>query len=387
VRIRETREGVTRPLIIATLMRAEGDTGVQTHVRTVMEALRSETGPVELITPYSAPRWQVYPIFALRRIIDPLWKTASVCWYRYWHATFVHMMLHRRLASGEACTVYAQCPLSAHAALRARVNRAQRVVMVVHFNVSQADEWASKGMIKHDGVIAERIRAFEARVLPQLDGIIHVSNFMAQALQRRVPAIAEVASAIVPNFIVDPGPRADRPLERDLLCIGTLEPRKNQRYAIEILAAAKRLGTQFKLTLVGDGPDHGALKAVARDLGVATQVYFAGRVADGAVLFEHHRACLHVAKIENLPLTLIEALSRAKPIFATSTGGVSELFEDGVEGRYLPLEDAAAAATLILKGFRDAAWLACAGVSARSRFISRFESRIVSRHLSQFLQL
>ena len=267
MRNRETRDGVTRPLIIATLMRAEGDTGVQTHVRAVMEALRSETGMVELVTPYNAPRWQVYPIFALRRIIDPLWKTASVCWYRYWHAAFVHMMLRRRLAGGEPCTVYAQCPLSAHAALRARVNRAQRVVMVVHFNVSQADEWAGKGMIKHDGAIAERIRTFEARVLPQLDGIIHVSNFMAQALQRRVPASAEVASAIVPNFIVDPGPRADWPLEGDLLCIGALEPRKNQRYAIEILAAAKRLGTQFKLTLVGDGPDRGGQGSGARSRG------------------------------------------------------------------------------------------------------------------------
>src|SRR3569833_856731 len=41
----------------------------------------------------------------------------------------------------------------------------------------------------------------------------------------------------------------------DLINIGTLEPRKNQRYLIEVLVRTTHKGHPYTLTLVGDGPD------------------------------------------------------------------------------------------------------------------------------------
>lgn len=377
------------PLIVATVMRKHGETGVQTHVRHAARALAADGRAVEVLTPFDAPRALVWPVFGLRRLIDPLSGPASVWWYRHWHARFLQGLLRRRLADGAPCTVYAQCPPSAAAALAARRSPAQRVVMAVHFNVSQADEWAGKGRIAADGVLARRIRAFEAALLPRVDGLVHVSDFMRRELGARIPAAASRPGVVVPNFVPDQarmGAQAPAEPEADLLAIGTLEPRKNQAYALAIVAAARDAGRRLTLTLAGDGPDRAALEAQARTLGIADRVCFAGFVPDAAALFARHRAALHVATLENLPLALVEALAWGRPVFALPVGGVPEVFDDEVEGRYLPAGDAPAAAARIAEWLDAPHRLRAAGAAARLRFAGRFSEAAAGARLAAFLR-
>lgn len=360
---------------------------MQTHVRAFLAWAGARSLPVGLSTPFDSPRWLAYPVFALRRLIDPLHKPASVWWYRHWHALFLRLALRRKLSAGEPCTVYAQCPLSADAALRARLAPTQDVVMVVHFNNSQADEWAGKGMIQPGGGLFAAIRRFEAEVLPQLDGLVFVSAFMRQQVVERIPATAALPYRIVPNFLADPGHVAEQPVApaRDLICIGTLEARKNQRYALEIVAAAARRGRRLSLTIVGDGPDRGMLQARAAELGIAQDVSFAGFVRNAAQLIGGHAACLHVAVLENLPLTLIEALACGVPVFAPAVGGVPEVFDDGLEGRLIPLDDAEKAAARIIEWLDDEAAMRSAETLARARFLQRFEAGKLGARLHEFL--
>ena len=42
-------------------MRQEGETGLQTHVRSLLDYLQASGQATEVFTPYRAPRWQVYP--------------------------------------------------------------------------------------------------------------------------------------------------------------------------------------------------------------------------------------------------------------------------------------------------------------------------------------
>lgn len=373
------------PLIVATLLRAQGDTGVQTHVAAFAAYARAQGRAVEVVTPFAAPRALVLPVFGLRRVIDPLSGPASVWWYRHWHARFLQQALRRRLADGAPCTVVAQCPLSAAAALQARRSPAQRVMLVVHFNVSQADEWAGKGRIAADGALARRIRALEADTLPRTDGVVFVSDFIRRELVARIPALDGVPHAVVPNFVAPPAV-ADAGDDGDLLCIGTLEPRKNQRHALAIVAAARDLGQRLRLTLAGDGPDRAALEAQAQALGIADRVRFAGFVRQAALLFASHRASLHVATLENLPLALVEALAWSRPVFAAPVGGIPELFDDGVEGRAIPLDDPRAAALAIVEWLNAPERLRAAGAKARQRFDARFSAEAAGRRLLEFLE-
>ena len=374
------------PLLIATIMRPDGDTGVQTHYRAYMAYLNKRTLPVRLVTPFDSPKWQSYPVFAMRKLLGLMSGDASVWWYRYWHAFFLRHVLRRVLSNAHSCVVYAQCPLSAEAALRARSSEKQRIAMVVHFNISQADEWVGKSNITVDGSLFKSIREFETTVLPRLDGLVFVSEFMRRELLMRIPRIENVPFRIIPNFLRDPILSIkNSPLLGDLICIGTLETRKNQRYAIEIVAAAKQMGYSLNLTLVGDGPSRSKLESLCNNLGVATQVNLVGFVKNASCLFSQHHACLHVAQIENLPLTLIEALAYGTPIFAPAVGGIPEVFDDGIEGRFIPLDDAQLAASLILEWLDSETILKQAGTAARTRYLASFEETHVAIKLTNFL--
>lgn len=375
-----------RPIVIASMMREQGETGVQTHVRAVRDWLERHGRPVQLITPFNCPRWLVYPVFGLRRLMDRVSKPASVWWYRHWHAVFLRCALRKRLASGEPCVIYAQCPLSANAALRARVAPSQKVAMVVHFNLSQADEWADKGAILRDGGYFRSIQMFEARVLPNVDGLIYVSDFMRRVLERRIPALSRMPSRVIPNFLDDPGEPYARNQQTDLITVGTLEYRKNQRYALEIVHAAKGLGRTVTLTVVGDGPDRTRLELLAVELGIDSQVRFAGFVSHAATLMPAHRGCLHVARMESFGIVLIEAMARGLPVFSPDEGGMPEVFEEGVQGRLIPLDDPATAARLILQWLDDNQAMEAAQIAARKRFLERFEADRVATELAGFLE-
>lgn len=370
-------------IIIATILRPEGDTGVQTHFSAYKSYLNANNRHCKLVTPYCAPLWQVYPAFALRTLLR---GETSVWWYRYWHAFFLRQALKRCLQSGDSCVIYAQCPLAAEAALSARVSAKQRVVMVTHFNVSQADEWAGKGLIANDGQLYRSIQRFEADVLPKLDGLVFVSDFMKRELIKRIPALTKVTSIVVPNFLPDPGlPEARQPMV-DLISIGTLEARKNQRYLLEIVAALREQGNPLTLTIVGDGPDRLMLEAKAKVMKIDDLVRFAGFVSNAAEQIAFHKACIHVATIENLPVTLLEALARGRPVFAAPVGGVPEVLGDGAAGLALPLNDAHAAARIISDAMSNQEWLVTAGVAARERFLKDYASDVAAKKLTAFLE-
>lgn len=380
---------MTRPIIIATVLRRTGETGVHTHFRTWSDWLEKtgRTTPT-LVTPYDRYKWLVYPVFAVRRLVAPLSGTFGLWWYRYWHQLFLYLNMKTTLADGRACVIYAQCPMSAQAALTARVSPTQRVVMIAHFNISEAEEWAGKGIIAHDGRLFRGIQAFEARVIPLVDQLVFVSAFMQQNIYLRIPKTSVVDAKVIPNFISES--RTDGISQSkigDLICVGTLERRKNQRYALEIAAAARQHGHPLRLTLVGGGPDRAALVKEAQALGVESDVVFTGHVNDVAHLMASHRACLHVSHMESFGIVLIEAMSQGLPVFASRVGGVPEVFNDGIEGRFIPLDDAAAAARIVEQWLCRPAALEAASASARTRFKGHFETGKVALELVEFLML
>jgi len=374
-------------IVVATVLRPEGETGVQSHFNTLLTQLGDQVDAAR-VTPFDAPAVLAYPVFAIRKLVDPVSGSASVWWYRYWHYVFLKLALRSKLRRIGDAVVYAQCPLSAKAALEVRPHTRIRVVAVVHFNISQADEWAEKGRIPHGGTVFRRIRKLEERVLPQVDGLVFVSQFMRQELQRRIPALCAVPSVVVPNFVSDPGPRITNSAEivADLITVGTLEPRKNQSFLIRVLAECASLGKRYSLSVVGDGPDRGRLEKLAAELGVSEQVRFLGFRRDVSKLMGAHRAYCHAATVENMPLTLIEALSNGLPILAAPTGGIPEVFSDEVEGLYWPLDDASAASQKLISLLGSEERLLAMSSAARLRFEGGFEAKRVAAKTLNFLR-
>jgi glycosyltransferase involved in cell wall biosynthesis len=380
-------DAVPPPVLVATLMREQGDTGVQTHFVAFARHLQAVGRQVEIVTPYGQDARWFYPLYGLRFVLQAFHGGLGVWWYRYSRLLALRWRLWRRMRHAGPCLVYAQCPVSAAAALTARRGAHQKVALVVHFNVSQADEFAGQGFMAPGSWVWRSIRKFEAATLPRLDGVVFVSRFMREQLLNRIPALGAVEHAEIPNFVTSPaeGGALVREARRRLIAIGTLEPRKNQQHLLRAFAGAARQLAGLELTLAGDGPDRRMLQALAVELGVADRVRFLGHVGSAARLLPQHDAYIHTAKLENLPIAIIEAMSCGLPVFACPVGGIPELIEDGVQGRYLPLDDADAAGAILHLTLRDTVLCERMARAAALKFSQSFETREVAGRLLNFL--
>jgi glycosyltransferase involved in cell wall biosynthesis len=381
----ESPEEASRPLIIATTLRTEGITGVHTHVRQLRRYLEACDAPPTLLTPFSWGRRLTVPVFGLRLALDRCSGPASVAWYRHWHEAFLYQALRRHLAKIGDCVIYSQGPLEARAALRARRGPHQRVIMAVHFRISQANEWADKKRIKDNGAAFRAIRQVEREVIPQVDGLVYVSRWARTALLSWLPEAAGVPSAVIGNFVAPLHPQpAQEPLG-DLVTTGNLDIVKNHRYLLDVLAEARRGGRSLTLDVFGEGPCRKDLLQQTRSLALEGQVRFHGFRSDVRDFLPRYRAYVHASYSESSSLAIIEAMAAGLPIVAGNIGPISELCDDGAEARFWSLNDPGqAAATLINLLDSKPARLAAAS-AARQRFRQDFDADVIAPRLRSFL--
>jgi glycosyltransferase involved in cell wall biosynthesis len=118
-----------------------------------------------------------------------------------------------------------------------------------------------------------------------------------------------------------------------LLCVARLVPRKG---LADLIAAVARPGLPAcTLTIVGEGRLRSRLESLARSLGIADRVVFAGQL-QGDALSSCYRAadCFVLPSLaESFSMSLLEAMASGLPVVAARTGGIPELVADGVNGR------------------------------------------------------
>jgi len=374
------------PLVIATILREEGNTGVQTHVRQLRQFLDGRGGRTTLVTPFSWGKALTVPVFGVRLVLERCSGSANVAWYRHWHELFLRNALRRSLHGLGPCTVYAQCPLAARAALRARQGPHQRVVMAVHFRISQADEWADKKQIKRGGTLFRAIRKVEREVVPQVDGLMYVSQWARDALTAWLPEAATVPSAIIGNFVEPAKPSAGQERLGDLVTIGHLEPVKNHRFMLEVLAEANRAGRSYTLDIFGEGPLHSDLLRQTHELGLVDQVRYRGYRKDVRDFLPRYRVYVHASYSESSSLAIIESMAAGLPIVAANIGPIAELCDEGVEARFWPLDDVSKAAATLIDLLENESARSKAAAAASERFRRDFDASLLAPRLLSFLQ-
>ncbi len=119
-----------------------------------------------------------------------------------------------------------------------------------------------------------------------------------------------------------------------LLCVGRLCPAKGQHILLEACALLLTQGRDFRLVLVGDGPDKDSLEDLACQLDVQSHVTFAGAMGQDEVLKYYTRADIFVLPsfAEGVPVVLMEAMAMEIPCVSTRITGIPELIFHGEEG-------------------------------------------------------
>jgi phosphatidylinositol alpha-1,6-mannosyltransferase len=133
-----------------------------------------------------------------------------------------------------------------------------------------------------------------------------------------------------------------------MLTAARLVPHKGQDVALQALA---RLATDFpslRYVVVGDGPDGSRLERLARELGVAGRVVFAGVLSDDDLADAYATATVYVGlsrvddrvNVEGFGISFIEAAACGVPSVAGDSGGVRSAVRDGETGLVVPPTDA-----------------------------------------------
>lgn len=169
----------------------------------------------------------------------------------------------------------------------------------------------------------------------------------------------------VPHFL-DLGtvPAQERPGD-GVLFAGRLSSEKG----VDVLVRAVGTLPGGRLTVVGDGPERGALTRLA-DAVAPGRVTFTGQQDRSTTLTAMRAArvtALAARGYENQPMSVLEAMASGVPVVVSDLGGSPELVEEGVTGRIVPSEDVRALAAALADLLADPEQARALGRAGRER--------------------
>nr|WP_242463517.1 glycosyltransferase [Rhodothalassium salexigens] len=194
-------------------------------------------------------------------------------------------------------------------------------------------------------------------------GLITVCNALADDLaalgvaRERVTVLRNGVDATV--FRPEPDAAAalraehGRPGEAVWLSVGHLIERKGHDLAIRALS----LAPEGRLWIVGTGPEEAALRALARQLGLADRVRFLGAFPHDrlAAIYSAADVLILGSTREGWPNVLLESMACGTPVVATAVNGSPEVVRADVAGRVVPERTAAAVAEAVAAVLAQAA--------------------------------
>lgn len=184
-----------------------------------------------------------------------------------------------------------------------------------------------------------------------------------------------MAARIVPNIIdlAKFHPGEARNGEFHIVVARNLEPLYDIASGLRALALLLRRHPGTRMSVAGSGPERANLEKLARELGIAKQVHFTGRLdsMEMADLYRNASLSLNTALADNMPNSVLEALASGLPVVSTDVGGVPFLVRDGETALLVKPGDAEAMAGAMARLIEDDA-LRAALISNGREFVKAF---------------
>lgn len=120
-----------------------------------------------------------------------------------------------------------------------------------------------------------------------------------------------------------------------LVLIGRLIPEKGISVAIDAIELILKSKLKVHLKIIGSGPLHSNLEELIHKKGLMDYITLLGSRTDIKEQLLSSDIFIMPSLTEGQPLALLEAMSMAMPIVATSVGGIPDTIESNVEGLLL----------------------------------------------------
>ncbi|MCZ7566031.1 MAG: glycosyltransferase family 4 protein [Burkholderiales bacterium] len=254
--------------------------------------------------------------------------------FRVWRAAGRADLLHVMANSGWSWHLFAAPAIWAGALLRTPV--------VVNYRGGEAQAFL------------QRSAKYVLPTMSRASKLIVPSGFL-----RRIFAGHGICAEIVPN-IVDltrffPEPRGNR--SPHLVVTRNLEEIYDLPTAIRAFTRVRAVSPAARLTIAGTGPCRTALENLCARLGVADAVSFAGRVENEAIpaLYRSADLMLNPSTVDNMPISLLEAMASGVPVVSTDVGGIPDLVRNGETALLVPARDPDAMAAAAIRVISDPA--------------------------------
>ena len=360
----------------------DGPTGVEKHIKSIINIASIYNIETTIVTPKDANYFVRKIPNLMYRIIKLFNKEIAYFFGNFIDGTRIKKNLRTIISANinREIIYYAQSSMCANMALQVRL-KDQKVVIVSHFNLSEAHEVKEKGVTKKESWLWKHLMSIEKIGYKGADTIIFVSNFMSQVVNERLPDIKEIKQYVIPNFISldDNNYKNNWDIRGDLLSIGSLEPRKNQEFLLRVLFECNKMGRYYSLCIVGIGPDLDKLKKITKKFGLIKQVKFLGFVPNASTLLKNFKLYVHAAKMESFGISIIEALGFGIPVLAAKVGGVGEIIVDKSCGLFWELDNPKKAAEMIIELIEDDEKMSKMSLQAISHYKNNFDYSINSK--------
>ncbi len=124
--------------------------------------------------------------------------------------------------------------------------------------------------------------------------------------------------------------------------VGRLGPEKNLPFLLRAFAGSAQAYDNFRLLLVGEGPERENLEDRVRHMGIADLVQFTGLVPYEQIPAYFGMADIFVTSSlsEVHPLSVIEAMAAGLPVLGIDSPGVGDIVQNGITG-FLSRDDLA----------------------------------------------
>lgn len=173
-------------------------------------------------------------------------------------------------------------------------------------------------------------------LLTRATKLIGVSHFEADYFRDLLRLPAE-QFAVIYNGVTAPGVSqlpASIPPQTLIISVGRLERYKGHHHLIAALPLLREWRPDARLLILGNGPYEAALRALAREVGVAEHVdirFVPANDRQGmAELLSQASLVALLSEYEAHPIAVMEALALRRPVLVASTSGLREIAEQGL---------------------------------------------------------
>jgi GalNAc-alpha-(1->4)-GalNAc-alpha-(1->3)-diNAcBac-PP-undecaprenol alpha-1,4-N-acetyl-D-galactosaminyltransferase len=156
-----------------------------------------------------------------------------------------------------------------------------------------------------------------------------------------------VRALVIPNAL-RPLPSLTVPREPAIVAVGRLSSDKGFDILLRSFAQISAAFPDWKLFVIGEGPERAALTALRHELRLDERVEFVGQIQGIEAWLARAGLVVHPSRREGFPNAVLEAMGMgAAVISADCHSGPRELIVDGVNGRLVPVDDVATLARVM----------------------------------------